>query len=108
MNFMYPVYIFLGNLFCWPLTVLLIPFKNLSRFLAFMTAGVIAVVVGIFILSPATILAFGIYAYLGVGLLLAVSVTINMFTPGDLPEVINAIMSLAFGVFIGLLLAFFI
>lgn len=100
MNFMYPVYIFIGNLVCWPLSVFLIPYQSFQRFLPFATLGIISFVVGVY-LNPIQVLTIGSIGYVCAGALLAVTVAINMFNRDDFPEIVNILMSMALGSLFG-------
>lgn len=108
MNFMYPVYIFFGNVLFWPLTTLLLPFRTMSRFLAFLASGIISAAVGIFILIPPQILLFAPYAYFVAGSLLAIVVAVSQGAHDDIPEFFYMLMSMALGCLVGLLLGLFI
>ena len=104
MNYMYPVYIFLGNVAFWPLTMLVSVFWRISRFLAFATMAVIAGLVIVSLFGYSLLMGHlltAAYIYLAIGLVVAIAVTMNMFTRDDLPEVFYILAAMALGVLVG-------
>lgn len=108
MNYMYHLYIFVGNVMFWPLTMLFSVFIKAHRFFAFLTAAIVSGIVGTLLLENAQILSFGYYAYPITGVSLAVIVVINMFQSGDMDELFYFLFSLAQGTLLGLALGYLI